>query len=166
MWACFEPRALGEISGLGQKQKNAISRRWGSRNRGGKFFYHAIRDGCPQLFTFYVLPDRTPRGGKSRKTGILGHFGLWHSEKSRARTENRKTQFPGARGPESEKNVTTLSGIIVRNFFTSCVLADRTPRGGKSQNTGFCQSTTCTRGGDLRYFGVSVTQSGQRPSTG
>ena len=28
------------------------------------------------LFTFYVLPDRTPRGGKLRNTGILGHFGL------------------------------------------------------------------------------------------
>ena len=25
----------------------------------------------------------------------------------------------------------------VRNFFTCCVLADQTPRGGKSQNTGF-----------------------------
>ena len=28
------------------------------------------------LFTFYVLTDRTPRGGKSRNTGVLGHFGL------------------------------------------------------------------------------------------
>ena len=37
--------------------------------------YHAIRDGCPQIFTLYVFPDWTPRGGKSRNAGILGHFG-------------------------------------------------------------------------------------------
>ena len=54
------------------------------------------------FFTLYGLPERTPRGGKSRNTGILGHFGLWHWQKSRARTENGETQFPGARGPEIE----------------------------------------------------------------
>ena len=81
--------------------------------------------------TFYVLPDRTPRGGKAQHKGILGHFVLWHSEKSRARAENGKTQCPGARGPEIGKNVTTLSGMVVRNFFTTCVLAERSPRGRK-----------------------------------
>ena len=50
--------------------------------------------------------------------------------------QKRKTQFPGARGPEIEKKVTMLSGMVVRNFFTCCILTDRTPRGGKSQNTG------------------------------
>ena len=54
------------------------------------------------FFTFYILPDRT-RGGKAQNTGILGHFGLWHLKKSQARAENGKPQFPGARGPESEK---------------------------------------------------------------
>ena len=29
-----------------------------------------------QLFTFYVLADRTPTGGKSQNTGVSGHFGL------------------------------------------------------------------------------------------
>ena len=28
------------------------------------------------LFTFYVLADRTPTGGKSQYAGILGHCGL------------------------------------------------------------------------------------------
>ena len=37
-------------------------------------------------------------------------LGRRHLEKFRARAENRKTQFPGARGPETEKKVTTLSG--------------------------------------------------------
>ena len=63
--------------------------------------------------------------------------GLWHLEESRARAENGKTRFPGARGPEiEEKKVTTLSGMVVRNFFTLYVLPDQTPTGGKSQNTG------------------------------
>ena len=51
--------------------------------------------------------------------------------------QNRKNTIPGARGPEIEKKVTTLSGMVVCNFFKVCVLTDRTPRGGKSQNTGF-----------------------------
>ena len=89
------------------------------------------------FFTFYVLPDRTPRGGKSRNTGILGHFGLWHFGKSRAWAENgKKCNFPALGVPKARKKVTTLSGMVVRNFFTLCVLTDRTPRGGKSQNTG------------------------------
>ena len=28
------------------------------------------------FLTFYILPDRTPKGRKSRNTGILGHFDL------------------------------------------------------------------------------------------
>ena len=32
-------------------------------------------------------------------------FGLWHLEKSQVRVENTKTQFPGTRGPEMEKNI-------------------------------------------------------------
>ena len=41
-------------------------------------------------------------------------------EKSRAWVEiGKKTQFPGARGPQiEEKKVTTLSGMVVRNFVT------------------------------------------------
>ena len=35
-----------------------------------------------------------------------------------------------------KKKVITVSGVVVRNFFTLYVLADGTPRGGKSQNTG------------------------------
>ena len=47
-----------------------------------------------------------------------------------------KTQFLGARGPETKKQSYPLSGMVVRNFFTVYVLADRNPRGGKSRNTG------------------------------
>ena len=38
--------------------------------------HHAIRDGCPQPFYVLRLADRTPTGGKSQNTGVLGHFGL------------------------------------------------------------------------------------------
>ena len=34
--------------------------------------------GVRNFFILYILPGRTPRGRKSRNTGILGHFGLWH----------------------------------------------------------------------------------------
>ena len=54
-------------------------------------------------FTFYVLPERSPRGGKSRNIGFLGPFGLGHLEKFRARVKNGKTHFPGARGPKTEE---------------------------------------------------------------
>ena len=49
--------------------------------------------------------------------------------------ENRKTQFTGARGPKTEKKVTLLSEIVVRNFVTVYVLTDRNPTGGKTRNT-------------------------------
>ena len=65
-------------------------------------------------------------------------LGRRHLEKFWDWAKNRKTRFPGARGPKFEKKkVITLSGMVVRNFFTFCVLTHRTPRGEKSQNTGF-----------------------------
>ena len=101
-----------------------------------------------------------PRVGNREIRGfqaILAQDGLWHLEKSRARAENGKMQFPGARGleksragPKTEKCNFPVQGALwggksgrpksfsprVRNFFTLHILADRTPTGGKSQNTG------------------------------
>ena len=45
-------------------------------------------------------------------------------------------------GPNEGKNVTTVSGVVVRNSFTHYVLADWTTMGRKSQNMGI-----------LRHFG-------------
>ena len=77
-------------------------------------------DGNGDLVIFWPVLGRRPQArnsGTGPKTG--------------------KRKFPGARGPEiEEKKVTTLSGMVVRNFFTLCILPDVTPRGGKSQNTG------------------------------
>ena len=50
------------------------------------------------------------------------------------KTEKRK--FPALGGPKLKKNVTRLSGMVVRNFLIVYVLTDLTPRGGKSRNTG------------------------------
>ena len=44
--------------------------------------------------------------------------------------------FPVLGVPKRKTKVTTLSGMVVRNFFTFHVLTDQAPRGGKSQNTG------------------------------
>ena len=72
--------------------------------------------------------------GNGDLVGVWPVLGLGHLEKFRAWAENRKTQYPGARGPEPEKKVPTLSGMVVRNFLTIYGLTDRTPTGGKSQN--------------------------------
>ena len=69
------------------------------------------------FFTFHVLPDRTPRGGKLRNTGGSGPFGLWHLEKSRAQAENGKTQFPGARGPKIEKSYHAIRDDCPQLFY-------------------------------------------------
>ena len=94
------------------------------------------------FFTFYVLAERTPTGGKSQNTGISGHFGLGRPL--------ALTEIPGL--GRNRKNVTSrfLGALLggksgrpkgfspkVRNFFTFHVLADRTPTGGKLRNTGF-----------------------------
>ena len=120
--------ALREIPGPGRNRKNANSRCKGSRN--GKKKYYAIRDGCPQIFYATCLrsmfwPTGPPGAGNREIRGfsaILAQDGLW--QKSQVRAENRKTQFPGARGPEIEKKVTTLSaGWVSATFlpFTFCL---------------------------------------------
>ena len=44
----------------------------GGKSRRPKSFSPKVRN----FFMFYVLVDWTPMGGKSRNTGVLGHFGL------------------------------------------------------------------------------------------
>ena len=78
---------------------------------------------------------RTPTGQKRWFSGILARFGLGHEEKFRDWAENTKMQFPGARGTFGGKFQKFLPEIAL--FFIFYVLADRTPRGGKSRNTGF-----------------------------
>ena len=92
------------------------------------------------FFTFCVLAHRTPRGGKSQNTGFLGHFGLGQPLGTYRNS-----------GPKTEKcNILELGAFLekksvrpksfsqkLRNFFAFCVFAVWTPRGGKSQNTGF-----------------------------
>ena len=46
-----------------------------------------------------------------------------------------KHNFPVQGVPKRKKKVTTLSGMVVRNFLTVYVSTDRTPTGGKTQNT-------------------------------
>ena len=76
-------------------------------SRGRKKYYPAIQDGRPQFCHIFRLPGRTPRGGKSQNTGILGHFGpgrpLALGEVPGTDRKRKDTQFPGAMGPETEK---------------------------------------------------------------
>ena len=53
------------------------------------------------FFTVYVLADRTPTGGNSQNTGILGHFGLGlplELGEILGLGRKGKMQFPGAKG--------------------------------------------------------------------
>ena len=131
--------ALREIPG--QKHKNTISRTRGifeGKNRHPQSFSQKARN----FFTRCVSIDRTPRGGKSQNTGFLGPFGLGQPR------GNKRNSGPG---PKTEKhNFPELRALLgdnfgcpkifsqkERNFLTFCVLTNRTPKGGKSQSTGF-----------------------------
>ena len=76
-----------------------------------------------------------PPVGNGDLVGFWPILGRGHLEKFRAWAKNRKTQFPGARGPETEQKITTPSGMVVRKFLAVYVLTDRTPTGGKTRNT-------------------------------
>ena len=65
--------------------------------------YHAIRDGFPQVLRNNFFFGRTPLVGNSDVVVFWPVLGLGHLDKFRAQAENRKTQFPGTRGPEIEK---------------------------------------------------------------
>ena len=67
---------------------------------------------------------------------LLAYGSPGHLEKFGA--ENRKTQFPSARGLFGEK-----IRLRVLNVFTLYVFADRTPTGDKSRNTGFLGVQVC-----------------------
>ena len=95
------------------------------------------------FFTFDVLADQTPRGGKIAKYEDFRPFwprtafGTCRNPGHRLKME--KGNFPAQGVPKSKKKVTTLSGMVVRKFFMLYVLPDlfdRTPMGGNSQNMG------------------------------
>ena len=96
--------------------------------------------GFRNFVTFYVLVDRTPTGGKPRSMGggVLGHLGLgWLLAVREIPGPGRKHNFPvlGALLGKNSGRPQSFSPKV-RNFFTFSVLADRTPTGGTSRNSG------------------------------
>ena len=85
------------------------------------------------------FPGRTPRWSQRVIYWVFDLFQhAGHLEKFRTRAKNRKIQFPGPRGTFGKKSVRPKSfSLKLRNFLRFCVLADWTPRGGKSQNAAF-----------------------------
>ena len=99
--------------------------------------YHRIRRVFTQLFCgwHFFRPD-----SHRREITIYWDFGpfwsLWHLEKFRGQAENRRTQFPSARGSLGEKNWTPQKFLLeipqhssVQHFF------NRAPTGGRSRLT-------------------------------
>ena len=68
--------ALGEIPGPGGKHEKynfpVLGALLGEKYGRPEIFSPQLRN----FFTLSVLADWTPRGRKSRDTGVLGHFGL------------------------------------------------------------------------------------------
>ena len=97
--------------------------------------YHAIRDGCPQLFYISRFGRQDPQGGKTRNTEILGYFGpgrpLALRETPSAGKKTQKYNFAALGVLKSEEKFTMLSGMVVHNFLPFYVLPDRSPMGGK-----------------------------------
>ena len=85
----------------------------------------------------FFAPSNPHLVGNSDLLGVCPVLGCRHLEKFRARANNIKTQFPGARGTFGKK-FSRPKGFSpsLRNFFALSVLADRTPTGGELQNTG------------------------------
>ena len=101
--------------------------------------YHTIRDGCPQLFYILRFDRLDPQGREITKYWVSRRFwpraalGTWRN--LGAKTE--KCNFPELGAHLGGKSIRPKSfSQKVRNLFTICVLANRTRRAGKSQNTG------------------------------
>ena len=105
IWWGFGPFwAAGTDRNFGARAKDRKTQFPGARGSGtGKKVATLSRMVVQNFLTVYVLTDLTPTGGNTRNTRILGHLGALTLEKSRARAENGKSQFPGAEGPVMKK---------------------------------------------------------------
>ena len=102
---------------------------------GGKSYH-----GCPQLFYILCFGQPDPQGrvivkyGDFRPFWPRTAFGTWRNPGRGPKMERHN--FPALGVPKSKTKATTLSGMVVRNFFMFYGLPDRIPTCGKSQNTG------------------------------
>ena len=125
--------ALGEIPGPGGKQENTISRC--KRHFNGKKCYHAIWDGFPQFAWERFFFGWTPTGRKWQVSGGLAHFGpLALREIPGPDGKTLRYHFPVLGARLSEKNGTTLSRMVSRNFLG--FFFGRTPTGLNSDPVG------------------------------
>ena len=84
---------------------------------------------------FSVRPPPVGNGDLVVFWPVLGHG---HLEKFQDWAKNRKTQFPGARGPEiGEKKVITLTGTVVRTLFNFTFCPTGCPGAGTREIQGF-----------------------------
>ena len=104
-----------------------------------KKIYHAIRYGCPQLCYSLRFARPDPHGREIAKYEYFRPFwpraalGTWRNPGMGPKTEKCKIPVLPLGGKYGRPKSFSAKG---RNFFTLYILADRTPTGGKSQNTG------------------------------
>ena len=99
------PLAPREILGPGRKQKTQFPGAGGPEIEGRN--YHAIRDGCPQLFCTSRFGRPDPQGREIAKHGYFRPFwprtafGTWRNPGRRLKTEKRSV--PALAVPKSKK---------------------------------------------------------------
>ena len=132
-WRLEKPRAQAE-------NRKAQFPVLGVPKRGGGD-YHAIQDGCLQFSYILCFGRPDPHKEEIAKYGDFRPFwprtDLGTEINTRRRPKAETPNFPVLGVPKREKNVTTLSRMVVRNFFQKSVLAARTPRAGKREIWGF-----------------------------
>ena len=83
--------------------------------------YHGISDGCPQIVYILCFGRLDPHGREITKYWVAGHFGLGWPLALReilSPGRKRKTQFPGAMGPETEKkSYHAIRGWLSATFY-------------------------------------------------
>ena len=107
----------------------------GPRNRGKKMLPRFL-GWFSATFSGTIFLRSDPHVVGNGDLLVLWAPGTQRNSGTGPKTEKRNFLALGV--PKSKKKITTLSGTVVRNFFT--VLPDWTPRGGKSRNTGLAPS--------------------------
>ena len=91
---------------------------------------HAIRDNFPQRSREQIFFRSGPQVvAKGDLLGFWSALGRGHLEKFRARVENGENTISRGWGPEIEKKIAMLSGMVVRNFFYTLRFAQPDPQG-------------------------------------
>ena len=146
---------LGHLRKFRVRARNRKPRIPGGRGTFGREIQLAQKFLPAIVQHFYAVRFGRPKGGKSQNTGFLAHFGL-----DNFRAENRKIQFPGAKGTfggKSDKKIFSSDKFffqrtrkLKKNFSTYKKIASESSQpNNQTKNLFDCSSA---RPGSFRIF--------------